>query len=141
MMLSCSINVEKIKESNWRQGCLFPQEAIKQIAEKYFPDVKLEGLQIIVVSQSCDICYYKNDEELWIEVLLMRSIPQQDNASIQGRRQRCYHFEMYDKTLGTRSWFEAKIDDRYKISRNFCADYKPSDQWTIHNDEIRSLAW
>jgi hypothetical protein len=141
MTTSYSINVEKIKENNWRQGDIFPQEAIEQIAEKYFPDVELDGLRIIIVSQSCDICYYKSDEEPWIEVLLARSIPKQDNVSIQGRRQRCYHFEMYDKILGTNSWFEAKIDDRYRISRNFCADYKPSSQWIIHDDEIRSIVW
>ncbi|MDR1484416.1 MAG: hypothetical protein LBT09_06295 [Planctomycetaceae bacterium] len=140
MTTSQLINVEKINENNWRQGDIFPQGAIEQIAEKYFPNVELDDLQIIVVSQSCDIHYYKNDEELWIEVLLTRSIPKQDNASVQGRRQRCYHFEMYDKISGTKSWFEANIDDRYKINRNFCADYKPSSQWIIHNDEIRSIA-
>jgi hypothetical protein len=141
MTTSQLINVEKIKENNWQQGDIFPQEAIEQIAEKYFPDVELNDLRIIIVSQSCDIRYYKNDEELWIEVLLARSIPKQDNASVQGRRQRCYHFEIYDKTSGTKSWFEANIDDRYKINRNFCADYKPSSQWIIHNDEIHSIAW
>jgi hypothetical protein len=72
MTTSYPINVEKIKENNWRQGDIFPQEAIKQIAEKYFPDVELDGLRIIMVSQSCDICYYKSDEEFWIEVLLAR---------------------------------------------------------------------
>ncbi|MDR2440675.1 MAG: hypothetical protein LBE12_15035 [Planctomycetaceae bacterium] len=134
------INAEKIKENEWKQGDIFPQEAIKQIAEKHFPDVELDGLRIIVVSHSCDIRYYKADEELWIEILLARSIQNRDNASIQGRRQRYYHLEIENKTSGIKSWFEANIDDRYRIYRNFCADYKPSSQWVINNDEKRSIA-
>jgi hypothetical protein len=35
MTISYPINVEKIKENNWRQGDIFPQEAIKQIAENF----------------------------------------------------------------------------------------------------------
>jgi hypothetical protein len=140
MTTSYPINVEKIKENNWRQGDIFPQEAIEQIAEKHFPDVESDGLRIIIVSQSCDIRYYKVDEELWVEVLLARSIPKQDNASVQGRRQRCYHLEISDKTSGKKNWFKANIDDRYKINRDFCANYKPDSQHDIHNDEIRSVA-
>jgi hypothetical protein len=139
MITPHQINVEKIKENNWRQGNIFPQEAIKEIAKEYFPDIELYGLRIIVVSQSCDICYYKTNDEYCIEILLARSIPKQDNASIQGRRQRYYHLEIEDKTIETKSWFEANINDRYKICRNFCADYKPSSQWIISNDEIRSI--
>ena len=133
------ISVEKIKENDWRQGCVFPKEAIPRIAEAHFPGIDLSDVQIIVISQSCDIRYYKADEELWIEVLLARSIPKEDKGAIQGRRQRCYHLKICDKTCGNTSWYEAVIDDRYKIKRNFCADYKPSPQWYLHDDEIRSV--
>ncbi|MDR2169212.1 MAG: hypothetical protein LBP59_03630 [Planctomycetaceae bacterium] len=139
MTTASPIDVKKIKENNWRQGDIFPQEAVEKIAEKLSLPIDSKDWRIIVVSQSCDICYHKQDDELWIEVLLARLIDKQDNAAIQGRRQRCYHLEIYDKTTETKNWFDANINDRYKIDRNLCADYKPSPQWIIDPKEIRSI--
>lgn len=133
------IDIEKIKAHNWRQGCLFPQKAIQEIAARYFPDVDLAGVRLLVVSQSCDIAYYKTDEEPTIEVILIRPITSPDNAAIRGRRQRCYHLEAIDDAMGNSNWFEAGIDDRYRIDRGFCSDFPPCSELRLSADEIRGL--
>ena len=133
------IDVGRIKANNWRQGCFFPQVATQNIVERYFPHVLLEGVRFIIISQSCDIGFYREDEELLVEVLLVKPVPKPDNSLKQGRNPRRYHLEVRAHGSQTTEWFEASIDDRLKIDRHFCADFAPSVEWSLAENEIGNL--
>ena len=133
------IDVDKIKAYSWRQGCVFPQEAIQVIAAKHFLGDELENARLVIVSQSCDIGHHKSDEEPEVEVLLIRPISSPDNAAIKGRRQRCYHLEAADSVAGASCWYEGRIEDRYRIERGFCSDFPPCSRLQLSADEIRGL--
>ena len=134
------IDVSRIKANEWRQGCVFPQEATLIIAKQHFSDVAaVENARLIIISHSCDIAYHKEHEELWVEVLLAKPISKQDNSLTQGRNPRRYHLTIQDDDAPTTEWFETSINDRFKIHRSYCADFAPDAKKHLTNDEIKSI--
>ncbi|MGL6195140.1 MAG: hypothetical protein ACRC2T_10005 [Thermoguttaceae bacterium] len=136
-----SLDIEKIKANNWLQGKLFPLEAVVKIAAKHFPEVSVRDARLMVVSQSCDIRHFnpkKPEEEPFVEVLLIRPISEECKLCIYGRRQRCYHLKVITDSQ-QQVWYEAHIDDRFRIDRTFCADFAPCTNLTIPREEIVSI--
>ncbi|MGL6225609.1 MAG: hypothetical protein ACRC10_03170 [Thermoguttaceae bacterium] len=128
------IDIDTLTSNNWRQCSVFPLDATAEIADRLpiEKDELVNGSCWLVFSHSCDI-NSKSQSETHIEILLLTPIAEQNNSYIHGKHPRFYHLEINGR------WYEAQIDNRFRIDRDFCARYVPCPTTTVSAEDNRSI--
>lgn len=125
----------------WRQGGLLPQDAhdsLRCVFPECFNNATAGAVRIVVISHSCDILRDPTVEPS-VEVLVASSIVKGDRRYTRGRHPRKYHLKLEDVTTNTACWYEASIDDRYRINKQWCIDFGPCDRYVLADGEKQNL--
>lgn len=128
-----------IREHNWRQGDIFPQEAHSILAEQLGIELT-DDCACIVITHSCSILHEHFEQEPVIEILVARPSDKLDGNAMYVRNPRRLHFSL--SVTGQAQPFEVWAKDRYRLTREILAKYRPDTNRNFEKDSLLTLvAW
>jgi hypothetical protein len=125
-MMTSEEAARRIHAQHWRQGRLLPVTRHAEVARHLSLAPLADDDAVIVISQSCDLVNDDLIEEPFAEILLAHPLPgSADGNYMYLRNPRRLHFHL--QIDGQRRAYTAWIWDRYRLPREFLAQWRPDD--------------
>lgn len=128
----------QIHAQHWRQGRLLPVASHVEITQHLSGVLLADDDAVIVISQSCDLVHGDFTQEPFAEILIAHRLPKPpDGALMYLRNPRRLHF--YLQAHEQKQAYAAWIWDRYRLPRQFFAEWPPDDKRLLDQDELDVL--
>lgn len=129
---------QQIHAQHWRQGRLLPVASHEEVTQQLSLPPLADDDAVIVISQSCDLVNGDFTDEPFAEILLAHPLPGSANSTYMYlRNPRRLHFHL--QIDGQRCAYTAWIWDRYRLPRQFFAEWPPDDKRLLDQDELDVL--